>query len=252
MKSVNPFDLTGKTALVTGSSRGIGRAIALWLGRAGAHVILHGVQLGDALKQTIADAEAEGISCEYVTGDMGDPEVPAKLAVACADKVDILVLNASAQQYMHIHDFADDAFQRMVNTNVRSAFLMLKAFVPAMKSRKWGRIINVGSVNQGRPASRLSVYACTKAALQNLMDTAAKEYAPDGITVNTIVPGIISTDRNRETLADPVKAKALHECVPAFRFGTPDDCAGAVVMLAADCSSYITGASIPIAGGMQL
>ena len=153
---------------------------------------------------------------------------------------------------MHLRDFETGEFEREINANLRSAYLMLKAFLPPMQARKWGRVISVGSVNQLRPAARLSVYSVTKAALQNLMDNGAKEYACDGITFNTIVPGIIRTDRNRGILSDPEWIPKLQAMVPAGRFGTSEDCAGAVLLLASDAGSYITGAQIPIAGGMQL
>lgn len=250
--NANPFDLTGKTALVTGSSRGIGKAIASLLGRSGAHVIFHGVKMSDALQSALAEAKAEGIACSALTADLGCEESAAKLAAECAGKVDILVLNASVQQYMYLRDFETREFEHEINANLRSAYLMLKAFLPPMQARKWGRVISVGSVNQLRPAARLSVYSVTKAALQNLMDNGAKEYACDGITFNTIVPGIICTDRNRKILSDPEWIPKLQAMVPAGRFGTSEDCAGAVLLLASDAGSYITGAQIPIAGGMQL
>ena len=250
--NANPFDLSGKTALVTGSSRGIGKAVAFLLGRSGAHVIFHGVEMGDALKKTLEEAVAERISCSAVTGDLGDAASAAKIAADCGGKVDILVLNASVQQYMHLRDFDAAEFEREINANLRSAYLLMQQFLPPMQARKWGRVINVGSVNQMRPAARLSVYSVTKAALQNLMENGAKEYAADGITFNSIVPGIICTDRNRKILADPEWIPKLQAMVPAGRFGTPDDCAGAVLLLASEAGSYITGAEIPIAGGMQL
>ena len=153
---------------------------------------------------------------------------------------------------MHLRDFDSKEFEREINTNLRSACLLLKRLLPPMQERKWGRVINVGSVNQLRPAARLTVYSATKAALQNLMVNVAKEYAPDGITCNSIVPGIICTDRNRRILSDPAWLPKLQAMVPAGRFGVPEDCAGAILLLASEAGSYITGAEIPIAGGMQL
>ena len=248
----NLFDLSGKTALVTGSSRGIGKAVALLLGRAGARVIFHGVRMGEALRETVAQAEAEKIACSVVTGNLAEEADVERLAAECGDAVDILVLNASVQEYMHLCNFDSAEFEREINTNLRSACLLLKHLLPPMQERKWGRVINVGSVNQVRPAARLAVYSATKAALQNLTLNAAKEYAPDGITFNSIVPGIICTDRNRKILSDPDWLPKLQAMVPAGRFGVPEDCAGAVLLLASEAGSYITGAEIPIAGGMQL
>ncbi len=248
----NVFDLSGRTALVTGSSRGIGKAAALLLGRAGAHVIFHGVRMSDPLRETVEQAEKEKISCSVVTGNLTEEAEAEKVADECGKKVDILVLNASVQEYMHLRDFESKEFEREINTNLRSACLLLKRLLPPMQERKWGRVINVGSVNQLRPAARLTVYSATKAALQNLMVNVAKEYAPDGITCNSIVPGIICTDRNRRILSDPAWLPKLQAMVPAGRFGVPEDCAGAILLLASEAGSYITGAEIPIAGGMQL
>ncbi len=248
----NVFDLSGRTALVTGSSRGIGKAAALLLGRAGAHVIFHGVRMSDPLRETVEQAEKEKISCSVVTGNLAEEAEVEKVADECGKKVDILVLNASVQEYMHLRDFDSKEFEREINTNLRSACLLLKRLLPPMQERKWGRVINVGSVNQLRPAARLTVYSATKAALQNLMLNVAKEYAPDGITCNSIVPGIICTDRNRRILSDPAWLPKLQAMVPAGRFGVPEDCAGAILLLASEAGSYITGAEIPIAGGMQL
>lgn len=248
----NVFDLSGRTALVTGSSRGIGKAAALLLGRAGAHVIFHGVRMSNPLRETVEQAEKEKISCSVVTGNLAEEAEVEKVADECGKKVDILVLNASVQEYMHLRDFDSKEFEREINTNLRSACLLLKRLLPPMQERKWGRVINVGSVNQLRPAARLTVYSATKAALQNLMLNVAKEYAPDGITCNSIVPGIICTDRNRRILSDPAWLPKLQAMVPAGRFGVPEDCAGAILLLASEAGSYITGAEIPIAGGMQL
>ena len=248
----NVFDLSGRTALVTGSSRGIGKAAALLLGRAGAHVIFHGVRMSDPLRETVEQAEKEKISCSVVTGNLAEEAEVEKVADECGKKVDILVLNASVQEYMHLRDFDSKEFEREINTNLRSACLLLKRLLPPMQERKWGRVINVGSVNQLRPAARLTVYSATKAALQNLMVNVAKEYAPDGITCNSIVPGIICTDRNRRILSDPAWLPKLQAMVPAGRFGVPEDCAGAILLLASEAGSYITGAEIPIAGGMQI
>ena len=233
----NVFDLSGRTALVTGSSRGIGKAAALLLGRAGAHVIFHGVRMSDPLRETVEQAEKEKISCSVVTGNLAEEAEVEKVTDECGKKVDILVLNASVQEYMHLRDFESKEFEREINTNLRSACLLLKRLLPPMQERKWGRVINVGSVNQLRPAARLTVYSATKAALQNLMVNVAKEYAPDGITCNSIVPGIICTDRNRRILSDPAWLPKLQAMVPAGRFGVPEDCAGAILLLASEAGS---------------
>lgn len=245
------FSLSSHTALVTGSSRGIGRAIAFALGRAGAKVLFHGASDSAALRDTLAAAKAEGIDCEVHVADIGDSAACNRLADECI-AVDILVLNASVQSYGHIADFDDVEFDRMVRTNLRSSLSLVRAFGPVMAARGWGRIVSIGSVNQAHPAQRLAIYAATKAAQKNLMLTAAKEWAAHGVTVNTVTPGVIQTDRNTKVLSDALFADPLRESIPAKRFGTPEDCAGIVLALCSDACSYITGADIPVDGGMGL
>ncbi len=246
-----PFDISGKTALVTGSSRGIGRAVAMALGRAGAAVIFHGASDSGALRDTVAAAQAEGMEARKIVGDLGDSVEVRRLA-AESDRPDILVLNASVQSYGKIEDFDDDEFSRMVRTNLRSSFQLVRLLGPAMAEKGWGRIVSIGSVNQGHPAPRLAIYAATKAAQKNLMLTAAREWAARGVTVNTVTPGVIATDRNAKVLSDPSFAEPLRESIPAKRFGTSEDCAGIVLALCSDACSYVTGADISVDGGMSL
>lgn len=240
------LDLSGKTAFVTGSSRGIGLAIARALVQCGARVTLHGVRPSEKL----AAAAAE-LGTPTVTGDLGAPDEVRALATTIGS-TDILVLNGSVQSYTGIDNYSDAEFSRMMQTNVASAFQLIAAFAPGMAARHYGRIIAVSSINQLRPADRLGIYATTKAALANLILTTAKKYAAHGITANTIQPGVIVTDRNREVLANPDFAEPLRLSIPAQRFGSAEDCALIVPFLASDGAAYLTGAEIPIAGGMQL
>lgn len=245
------FDLKGQTALVTGSSRGIGKAIAFILGSAGAHIHFHGTGDSQSMRTTLAEAHSLGISCDVFYADLGSSLDVHCLSNSASDS-DILVLNASVQSYGHIADFEDEEFDRILQTNLRSSFQLMKAFAPKMQALNRGRIIVIGSVNQAHPAPRLAIYASSKAACRALVLTAAKEYAPFGITVNTITPGIISTERNAKALSDPAFASSLCSSIPAGRFGTAEDCAGAVLLLASNAGSYITGANIVIDGGFSL
>lgn len=165
---------------------------------------------------------------------------------------DILVLNASAQEYMTMENFDIAGYQQMMETNLRSAFLILKDVLPVMAKRKYGRIISIGSVNQSKPASRLAIYSASKAALHNVILNCAREYAIHGITANTISPGVILTDRNTEILKDSAWNGKLRERIPAGRFGSIEDCVGIALLLASEAGSYITGADIPVTGGMHL
>lgn len=247
----NPFDLTGRTAFVTGSSRGIGKAIAFALGGAGAKVVFHGTGDTPALRKTLEEAAAAGFAHDVVYGDIGNSEELKAVAEAGAG-ADILVLNASVQSYGRIGDFDEAEFDRMARTNLRSSFQLVGALAPKMAARGWGRVIFIGSVNQAHPAPRLAIYASTKAACRALALTAAKEYASGGVTVNTVTPGVIATDRNAKALSDGAFASALLGEIPAGRFGTAGDCAGIVLALASEACAYITGADILVDGGMSL
>jgi len=245
------FSLRGRVALVTGSSRGIGRSAAFALGRAGAAVVFHGSRQSAALDKALEDARAEGIDARCAVGDIGDSAAVARICAECA-AADILVLNASVQSYGRLAEFGDAEFERMANANVRSTFQFIQALGPCMAERGWGRIVAIGSVNQSHPAPRLAIYASTKAAMRAVVLTAAKEYAARGVTVNTVTPGVIATDRNAAALSDKAFADALLSMIPAGRFGCAADCAGPILMLASDAASYITGADIVVDGGMTL
>ena len=240
------FDLTGKTALVTGSARGIGLAVAAALADAGCRVILHGSSESAHLKSA-----AEKLNADYAAADLGNPE-ELKVLFEKVPAVDILVLNGSVQSYTGLDNFSLPEFERMIRVNVASTFELLAHYVPQMAAKKFGRVIGISSINQIRPAPRLAVYSATKAALANIIAMTAKKYAADGVTANAILPGVIVTDRNREALKDEAFAASLRDSIPAHRFGMPEDCAPLAVFLASEEASYITGAEIPVAGGWQL
>ena len=245
-------ELNGKLAFVTGSSRGIGRAAALELAAAGCTLIFHGTAPSAALDSAAAEAGENSIK---LTADFSDLQAVELLAekLSREDKVpDILVLNASVQSYTGLGNFDAAEYLRMFNTNVESACILLHRLLPEMRKKMWGRVIFVGSVNGTKPASRLALYGSTKAALMNIAQTAAVENAPFNITVNTILPGVIETDRNAKALSDPEFAAMLKEKIPMHRFGSAGECADLVAFLASPRASYITGAEIPIAGGLQL
>lgn len=244
--------LKGKTALVTGSSRGIGRAAALKLAALGAKVIFHGAKESEKLRSAVAEG---GDKAECLTADFGNMDEVKKLADTLIKRAmvpDILVINASVQSYTGLGNFDSAEFLRMFRTNVESSCILLNALLPEMRKKNSGRVIFVGSINGIQPASRLAVYGAGKAALMNIAKTAAMENAPYGITVNTIVPGVIVTDRNAAALRDKEFADNLKAQIPMHRFGTAEECGELIAFLASDAASYITGAEIPIAGGWQL
>jgi len=245
------FDLTGRKALITGSSRGIGRGIAIALAEAGAEVIVHASREGGKLDETVAEIVKAGGKARGIAADLGDSAQVKRLA-AEAGEPDILILNASIQSYQVIDNFTTEEFDRQYTVNMRSSFELISLCLPAMKRRNWGRLIAIGSVNQYKPAARLAIYSSTKSALSNLMNNCAREYSKYGITANDIAPGVIVTDRNSEVLKDEEFSAKIMSLIPAARFGNTDDCAGLALLLCSEAGSYITGADIPVAGGMQL
>ena len=244
--------LKGKVAFVTGSSRGIGRAAALELARAGSSVIFHGTAPSAALDSAAAEAGTDSLKLTADFSDLQAVELLAEKLIKEQMVPEILVLNASVQSYTGLGNFDAAEYLRMFNTNVESSCILLHRLLPEMRKKMWGRVIFVGSVNGTKPASRLALYGSTKAALMNIAQTAAVENAPFNITVNTILPGVIETDRNAKALSDPEFAAMLKEKVPMHRFGTAQECGELIAFLASESASYITGAEIPIAGGLQL
>ena len=237
-----------KIALVTGSSRGIGLAAAEELKSMGCQVIYHASKISDKLIAAAGKAPFYGVDLS----DAAAVEAWADELTAEGEIPDILVLNASYQSYTGIGDFKVEEYHKMFDTNVLSTGILLSKLLPEMQKKQWGRVIFVSSVNGVKPAGRLAVYGATKAAFQNLARTAALEGAPFNITVNSILPGVIETDRNAEALSDKEFAAMLKEKVPMHRFGTAEECGKLVAFLASEAAGYITGAEIPIAGGLQL
>lgn len=230
MSNTPDFQLNGRTALVTGSTRGIGLAIADTLEHHGARVLRHDSRMAD----------------------LASPEETARL-LKQSGAVDILVLNASAQYYRSVEEALDEnEFSRQINVNLRSSIQLIQGVLPAMRAQRWGRVLAIGSVNQWKQSPRLAVYATTKSALSNLMQNCARAYAAEGVTFNTLAPGVIATDRNREALADTGTVEKLLAAIPARRFGTPADCTGAALLFCSEAGGYITGANLPVAGGMEL
>lgn len=251
MSIFDSFRLDGKRALITGSARGIGRAIADALGDAGASVIYHGTSMSEHLQKSVSDAQKRGVDAHAIAAELSDAE-QLKNLVALAGEIDILVLNASIQKYQTIEEFADKDFSDIFKVNVSSSVELIKSFLPDMVNKKWGRVLSIGSVNQTRQSPRLAIYAASKSALLNIMENCARTYGPSGVTFNNIAPGVIATDRNKEALADNSIVSVLLPTIPLCRFGTSSDCAGIALLLCSDAGSYITGADIPVSGGKQL
>lgn len=247
------FDLYGRTALVTGASRGIGAAIAKGLAAAGAKVFAHGQTDASANKTVVAILEKGG-QAEAISGDLLEPRMGQNLIETCearAGKLDILVINASAQINAALSDLTDDDLSFQIDVNVRSTVDMLRASLPLMAERGWGRVVSIGSINQSRPKPIVTAYAATKAAQHNLIQSQAREYAKAGVTLNTLSPGLIDTDRSADRkINDPDGWNAYVAQVNWMgRAGTSDEMVGAAVFLASNASRFMTGEVLTLSGG---
>lgn len=240
------FDLKGKKALVTGSTQGIGFAIARRLAEEGAIVFINGTNEEKAKKAATQIKGAKVAVC-----DISRPDCAEMLYKKTGD-IDILILNASVQYRRAWNEITDEEFDRQVNVNFKASFKLIQKYVPYMQAQKWGRIITVGSVQQRKPHKDMLVYAAAKAAQENMTRNLAKQLAPDGITVNNVAPGVIETPRNSEALSDEKYAKQVIAGIPLGYAGEPQDCNGLILTLCSDAGRYITGADIFIDGGMSL
>ena len=238
---------SGKRVLVTGSTQGIGYETAKQFAAAGAEVFVHGSR--DMAK---AERAAKEIGAAHaVVADLSDLAETASLFEKTGP-VDILVLNASVQYKEPWEKITDEHFAAQVHINLRATLKLMQAYYPAMKEKRWGRIVTIGSVNQHRRHPELSLYAATKSAVMSLVENAAKTAAPFGVTINNISPGVIRTPRNADVLSDPAKCAAVEAQIPVGRFGTAEEIARAVLFLCGKDAGYITGADLTIDGGMRL
>ena len=247
------FRLDGRVAIVTGGSRGIGRAVSVTLARAGAHVVVGYVGREDAARETLAAITAADGKGEILRIDVADPEsVEAgfKRVVDAHGKVDILVSNAGIAIDQLLLRVKPEDLAKTWATNLDGAIWCAKSAVRTMMRKKHGRIIHLSSVvaESGNPGQ--AVYSASKAALIGLTKTLAREYASRGITVNAVAPGFIETDMTAE-LSDEQR-KGILDQTPVGRIGTPDEVAAAVLFLASDESAYVTGQVIRVNGGMYV
>lgn len=248
------FGLEGRRALVTGASRGIGRAIALGLARAGAEILLHYHRGQDAAETALGEIRAAGGQGLLLQADLTEAKGGADLAKAAlgSGPLDILVLNAAIQELRPLQEIDHDSFLRQAHANFWSAIQLVQAVLSGMIERRWGRILAIGSVQQIRPNPNLAVYAGLKSALSNMMIGLSKAHAGAGITANVLAPGLINTDRTEYLKADPALHRSVLERIPAGAAGRAEDCVGAAQLLCSDAGRYITGIDLLVDGGMHI
>ncbi|MEW9797018.1 SDR family oxidoreductase [Alteromonas sp. CYL-A6] len=247
------FDLTGKVALVTGASRGIGESIARLLAKYGAHVIVSSRKIDgcEAVAASIREEGGKADAWACHVGDMKQIEDTFAHIKAEYGRLDILVNNAAANPYFgHILDTDLGAFEKTVDVNIRGYFFMSIEAGKMMKAQGGGVILNTASVNGVVPGDMQGIYSITKAAVISMTKSFAKECGPLNIRVNALLPGLTDTKfASALTTNDAILNKALKQ-IPLGRVADPDEMAGTVLYLVSDASSYTTGASIIVDGGM--
>ncbi len=269
---LDAFDLRGRTALVTGARREIGRAIALALAAQGARLAVHHAggdgethAGGEGKTHAGGDGEtqdargvvdeiragggkAEAFACDFAADDAGTRLAREVLAeFGC---IDILVLNASIEIPEDYRAVDRGHFDRQIAVNLRTTLELLQALVPPMASRGWGRVVAIGSVQQELPHPQMMVYAGTKAAQANWIRSIARQFGGHGVTANNLAPGAIHTARNREQMVR--EGEAILQRIPAGRLGRPDDLVGAALLLCSDAGSYINGSNLYVDGGRHV
>ena len=246
------FDLSGRTAVVTGAAQGLGHAVARGLGEAGATVVLNDVVV-DRLDAVVARLRADGLDAHGVVFDVTDRARVEGAIAHVEDRigpVDILVNNAGIQHRTPLEDFPEDAWDHLMAVNVKGVFLVAQAVARRMIPRGHGKIINMGSVNAELARPSIAPYGATKGAVNNLTKGMATEWARHGIQVNAIGPGYFITEITQPLADDPVFDGWLRGRTPAGRWGDPSELVGVAVFLASDASSFVNGQVIYVDGGL--
>lgn len=245
-----PFDLSGRTALVTGANTGIGQGIAVALAAAGAKVVAAGRSAMDETLGLIAEAGGAGLA---LRADLQQPGIAGRVteqAAELAGPLDILVNNAGIIRRADALDFSESDWDEVMNLNLKASFFLAQAFArAALAAGRGGRIVNIASLLSFQGGIRVASYTASKSGLAGLTRLLACEWAAKGINVNAIAPGYIESNNTEALRADPDRNTAILGRIPAGRWGRPSDIGGAAVFLASDAAAYVHGAVIPVDGG---
>ena len=242
------MNMNAKTVLISGGSRGIGRACVEYFAKKGYNVAFLYEKNVEAAEKTASDFSALAVKCDVA--DSADVKRAVNEINEKLGGIDILVNNAAASVIKPFDMFSDDEWARMMNVNLSGAFYLAREVVPHMISKKWGRIVNIGSMWGKVGASCEVPYSTTKAGIRGFTLSLAKELAPSGVTVNCVEPGVIATEMNK-SLGEEVLA-ALAEETPTGRLGDPSEVAEAVGFLSSDEASFITGQILGVDGGFAI
>jgi NAD(P)-dependent dehydrogenase (short-subunit alcohol dehydrogenase family) len=249
--AANPFDLSGRVALVTGGSKGLGKAMARGFAEAGADVVItsrNEVELRGALDEILGGTGRRGRFAVADLARRGEAERLARQALELMGRVDILVNNAGTNQPQAVDALTDEAWDRVVEINLRSVMALTRAMVPPMKERGWGRVIHVASVMAFVSKEGRNAYSATKAALVGFARASALDLGRFGVTVNCLAPGPFLTDLPGALLSEAEK-KAFADRTAVGRWGEPGELVGPALLLASDAGRYITGATLVVDGG---
>jgi NAD(P)-dependent dehydrogenase (short-subunit alcohol dehydrogenase family) len=252
---MNNSRLKNRVAIVTGASRGIGRAIAIGLAREGASVVVNYVSKPAAAEEVVNEIRAAGGHAVAVQADIKDLTQHERLIAAAREhfgRIDILVNYAAMTRSQPFFDATVEAWDETMGVNLKGIYFLSQAIARVMTAQKSGKIINISSVHDVRAMMNNSIYNITKAGLVMLTKSLALELAQHGIQVNCVSPGAILTDETRDRLADPAYRDRVLAKIPSRRVGEPEEVVGAVVLLASPESDYITGTTLYVDGGMLL
>jgi NAD(P)-dependent dehydrogenase (short-subunit alcohol dehydrogenase family) len=250
MMNVN-FDLSGKIAIVTGGGRGIGRAIALGLAKAGASVVISS-RTQKEIDGVVDEIKKSGGKALAVVTDLTVNDQLENLVQATVKefgKIDILVNNAARSFLRSLMDLREDGWDKVFNTNLKAVWLLSRLVARKMMEQKSGRIINITTVGAEKAELGMAAYGCSKAALKMLTRCMAREWAQFGIQVNAVGPGLTKTDFSKPIWSNPEVAKHVSAAIPMGRLAEPEEIVGSVLFLASDAARFITGHSIYVDGG---
>lgn len=251
--------LDGKVALVTGSSQGIGQAIALRLAQEGASIVIDYRSHPEGAEETLAKVKAAGGTCHMVDGyvlqaDLGSVSDVQRMIAGSIEhfgKMDILVNNAGVEKNAPFWEVTEADYDAALNVNLKGVFFATQALVQNLiETKRPGKIINISSVHEELPFPHFAAYCLSKGGMKMLTRNLAVEIAPLGITINNVAPGAIETPINTKLLNDPEKLSALLKNIPLGRLGKPEDVAGIVAFLASTDAGYVTGTTFFVDGGL--
>ena len=240
-----------KKALVTGGGRGIGSAVSKVLAKNGYEVYVNFAGNTAAAEKTKNEIEQNGGTCFLAKCDLRDADCAEKLYAVTGD-IDVLILNASIQHRKKWNEITLDEYDDQMNCNFRSSLLLIQKYAPGMQKAGWGRIITVGSVQEKKPHPDMLVYSSSKAALTLMAQSLSLQLAGTGVTVNSVAPGVVATDRNAEVLADEQYRETVLSKIPLGFCAEAEDVAGTICFLCSDEAKYITGQNIFVDGGMSV